>query len=231
MNVNKRLIENLGIISEKEMSLIQEKRVLLVGCGGIGGNVANFLARLGVKHLTIIDFDAFDETNLNRQMFSDVSTIGTMKVDVLKKQLQLINPEIELVVHKQRIEDLGDEVYKNQDYIIDAVDQPRTKVFLNEVSTKYRLPLLHGACAGWYAQVGWIEPGVLLLKDLYEDKISGLEDDLRNASFTPALTAALMVSEFVKYVLDKSGKTVNRLILVDLLENTIISTGEWSNHG
>ena len=222
--MEERLQENLGIITEQELSVIKSSKILIVGLGGLGGNVANQLVRLGVKHLILIDFDEFDITNLNRQLFSNESNVGQVKVNVIKEQLLLINPQVTITTHEQPIEEIYD-IVQQVDYIIDAVDNPKTKVFLNKIATAYNKPLLHGACAGWYGQVGWIEPECMLLKNLYEDEEHGLEKELRNPPFTPSFTASVMVSEFVKYVTNPSSATINELLLIDIKNSIMTKTG------
>jgi len=223
--MEERYLQNLGIMSEADLERIKQAKVLLVGAGGIGGHVANLLVRLGVMELTIVDFDCFDQTNLNRQLFCTELNLGSYKVAVLKQRLKEINSNCVVNIHQIRIEDLSIEIFEQHEYVIDAVDSPKTKVYLNETCSKIGLPLLHGACAGWYLQVGWIEPDSKLLKDLYENEESGMEEFLKNPPFAPSLTASFMVSEFVKYVTNKDKASVNKLQLIDLLNNDITSTG------
>lgn len=223
--MEERYLQNLGIMSETDLERIKQAKVLLVGAGGIGGHVANLLVRLGVMELTIVDFDCFDQTNLNRQLFCTELNLGSFKVTVLKHKLKEINSNCTINTHQVKIEDLSMEIFEQHDYVIDAVDNPKTKVYLNETCSKIGLPLLHGACAGWYCQVGWIESDSTLLKDLYENQESGMEEFLKNPPFAPSLTASFMVSEFVKYIINKEKASINKLQMIDLFNNDVTSTG------
>lgn len=70
-----RYLRNIPALSEEECNLLRHKRVLVVGCGGLGGNLISILLRIGVGNLRIVDGDVFEATNLNRQLFSSISTL------------------------------------------------------------------------------------------------------------------------------------------------------------
>ena len=151
--------KNMGIINEEELSLIKKIRVLLVGLGGLGGYIASSLVRLGVTELIIIDFDKFDITNLNRQIYSTTSTIGKSKVQITKKNLEDINPSVKIKIIESRYDDSIDtSIYENIDIVFDAVDNIKTKLILEKHSSLFDKPLIHGAIGGWYGQVGVIMP-------------------------------------------------------------------------
>lgn len=231
MKIDLMYSDNLGILTVEQLTTVSAQNVLLVGCGGIGGHMAHQLIRLGVKALTLVDFDRFTERNLNRQLFSDQTNIGFYKVDVIKKALLLIQPKATIKVYKKPIEDLDANFLADFDCLIDAVDSPLTKAYLNEMADQVKKPLLHGACAGWYAQLAWIEPGCMLIKELYDKQTQGLESDLLNPPFTPSLVASYMIAEFVKYLTDKRYATINELRLIDLKNNMLSSTGRCESDG
>jgi len=217
---------NLGIMTSKELETIQQKKIMIVGLGGLGGHLADNLVRLGVSKLMLVDFDVFEVSNLNRQLYSTQHNIGDYKVHVLREQLQKINQDCLIEVSIEKIEDLLIENLRDIDYIVDAVDSPQTKIHIAELANKLKIPLVHGACAGWYGQVGIILPGCTLIKDVYQNQKHGIEMELLNPSFTPAAIAAIMVSEFVKYLNQKKSATINQLRLIDLLNAEFIGTGD-----
>lgn len=220
---------NLGILSETDFFNIQTTQLVIVGLGGLGGHIANNMVRLGIEHFTLIDFDNFDHSNLNRQLFSNHFTLGSSKVQVIRDELLKINPNCTIITHPTNVEKLDDRIFKNANYIIDAVDSPQTKIYLSDLCTKLNIPLLHGACAGWYGQVGWITPGCQLLHKTYHNTPSGLEENLFNPSFLPSAIASIMTSEFVKYIQHSTETVVDQLLLIDLYNNTTIKTGD--HHG
>lgn len=228
LNSNEIFQNNLGVMTREELDNIQNKTMMIVGLGGLGGHVADTLVRLGVKQLMLVDYDVFETSNLNRQLYSTVKNIGEYKVNVIKDNLLKINPDCLIHVSIERIEDLVMDNVSHIDLIIDAVDTPQTKIHIADLANNLNIPLLHGACAGWYGQIGIILPGCSLIEDTYGQKEFGLEKELLNPSFTPAAIAALMVSELVKYIIQKKNTTVNQLRLIDLLDDIIIGTGEES---
>ena len=93
-----RYLRNIPALTEEECQLLQHKRVLIVGCGGLGGNLISIFSRVGIGHLRIVDGDVFEVTNLNRQLFSEIPVLGHNKARVAAERVVRINPEIEVDV-------------------------------------------------------------------------------------------------------------------------------------
>lgn len=91
---------NYGIFTNEEQERIRDARVLIIGCGGIGGTVAVLLARSGVGRFVLIDFDVYDQTNMNRQIACFVDTIGRKKAHVIQEHILRINPEAEVTAYE-----------------------------------------------------------------------------------------------------------------------------------
>jgi len=217
--LDNRFEKNTGIMTIAEMEKIAQTRVLLVGLGGLGGFVASSLARLGVRSLVLVDYDRFSSSNLNRQLYSSVDTLGKSKVDVLVGELKKINPDIEITAFLDSVYNLDASVYEKVGLIIDAVDEIKTKLFLENVSEKHHKPLLHGAVGGWYGQVGISLPGSLLLHDFYGSFSEGLEKTMGAPTFIPPIIANLMIAELIKYVNHRPGTLTNKIMMVDTLNN------------
>ena len=109
-------------LNAQQLSLIQSKKIGIGGAGGLGSNCAMILVRSGFRHLEIIDHDMIDPSNLNRQQyFSD--EVGLPKVDQLKKRLQAINPDANILIHQTRWhEGNAEDFFKGFDYIVEAFD-------------------------------------------------------------------------------------------------------------
>ena len=93
---------NIGWVTESEQLQLQNCRVAVGGLGGVGGNHAITLARLGIGRFTITDLDTFDWPNINRQSGAFASTIGQAKLDTMAKSLADINPDVEVALDAQR---------------------------------------------------------------------------------------------------------------------------------
>jgi|LGVF01.2.fsa_nt_gb molybdopterin/thiamine biosynthesis adenylyltransferase len=211
--------KNLGIMSKEELLLISKKNVLIIGVGGLGGYVASSLARLGVKEITIVDFDKFDESNINRQLYANTKTLGKSKVEITKQQLIDINPDINItIIDKRYDENIDLSKFDSIDIVFDAVDNIPTKVLIENHCAKLDIPLIHGAIAGWYGQVGIILPNTNILNKIYQHNKSGAEKELKSPTFIPAIIGNLMVSEFIKFYLHKLP-LINKLLFIDVLEH------------
>ncbi len=119
------------------MTAIENKRVILFGVGGVGAWCAESLVRSGVMHLTIVDADCVDRSNLNRQLPSTVYTIGEVKVEVMRRRLLSINPHADIVAvrtfYDASTADRFD--FNDYDYVIDAIDSLSSKALLIKLAT------------------------------------------------------------------------------------------------
>ena len=122
----------IGLFSTEELKLISEKNILLIGVGGVGSAVFEVLIRSGIKKITIVDFDKYELSNLNRQLNSDASVIDKSKVEVLKKHAQQLSPEIEVEALDIFLDQNSTLDFNKYDYVIDACDSIEAKVMLIE---------------------------------------------------------------------------------------------------
>lgn len=127
---------------------IKETKVLLIGLGGVGGYIFESLIRTGIKEITVIDKDVFDITNLNRQILSNIKTIGQDKVDVAKERASLIPSKTKVIAYKKELkeEDITKEFVSQYDYILDACDTVSVKIKLIEECTLTKTKLI--TCMG-----------------------------------------------------------------------------------
>ena len=120
----------INLIGKQNFDLFKSKKVLIVGCGGVGGYALETLVRSGFFNVDIIDFDKIDISNLNRQIITTEENIGNLKIDECIKRSLLINPHINIngyniFLDSDNIENV---LSDNYDYIIDACDSVNTKV-------------------------------------------------------------------------------------------------------
>jgi len=210
---------NMGILNQEEFLIVKKTRVLVVGAGGLGGYITSSLVRLGVEQIIIIDFDDFEESNLNRQIFSSTLTLNKSKVEVTKERLLEINPSSKIkIMHLRYDNEIDKHLYDNIDIVFDAVDNIKTKLLLEDHCTLYNKPLVHGAIGGWYGQMGIILPNAYILKDIYKDKVSGVEKILKSPTFIPGIVGNMMISEFLKFILKKES-LVNKILFIDVLDH------------
>ncbi len=120
------------LLSEKGLKRLENASVAVIGIGGVGGYVAMMLARAGVGNLFLMDFDKVDETNINRQLVANVSTVGKFKTQVMRDMILQINPSCKVVTREERLSaDNVDRIFaKHFDFVVDAIDSVADKVEL-----------------------------------------------------------------------------------------------------
>jgi tRNA A37 threonylcarbamoyladenosine dehydratase len=125
------------LVGEKGMERIAQSRVLLFGVGGVGSWCAESLVRSGIAHLTIVDADSVNITNVNRQLMATTRTVGRPKVEALKERLLEINPSAQITpIHALFTPESAAEFHlEDYDYIIDCIDSLKDKTALIELAS------------------------------------------------------------------------------------------------
>jgi len=138
------------LIGEENVRALTRKHVMVVGMGGVGSFAAEFIARSGVGEMTIIDGDVVDPTNRNRQLPALSTNHGVSKAEIMAERLLAINPELKLHVVKDFVnpEMVREQLLRNPDYIIDAIDSITPKVTFIKLAYESRIPLVSSMGAG-----------------------------------------------------------------------------------
>jgi molybdopterin/thiamine biosynthesis adenylyltransferase len=226
-----RYQRNRKAMSVSDQLTLFRSRVAVIGCGGLGGYIVEELARLGVGRIVVIDPDVFEEHNLNRQLFSSPANLGHAKVEAAVKRINEINPAVTVVpVQKAFARENGAELLGGCQVAVDALDTIQVRLELANVCTALKIPLVHGAIAGWFGHVATQFPGDDTLQSIYQtwNAGKGIEETLGNPSFTPAVVASLEVAEVCKLLLKQGTPLRGRQLMIDLfsMEMTIINVGE-----
>lgn len=221
-----RYSRNLGTFTEEELEIINRKNICIIGCGGLGGYVANGFARFGVNKITLVDGDVFQEHNLNRQLFSTVENININKAKATEEILRKINPTVKIVSIEEMIqEDNYKKILKNQDLVIDCLDNSRSRIFLGKVCSEENIQLIHGAISGWYGQVANIFPNNEMMGKIYP---IGLKNEKEKSEengmvvFIAQMISSIQISEGLKFLLNKKGLKNNEIMHIDMLHNEIL---------
>lgn len=218
-DLSSRYNRNMMTLNPAENQKLREQKVCVIGCGGLGGFIVEELGRLGVGTITAVDGDVFDPTNLNRQLLSTEALIGTSKAEAARDRMAQVNSEVHLIpVHSFVTAENCAGIIQGHDVVVDALDNIPSRKLVEQCCQQEGIPLVHGAIAGWNAQIATILPGKSLLSRLYpEEGVKGIETELGNPSFTPALAASIQVSEVVKLLLGRGELLAGKLLVIDLL--------------
>ena len=210
-----RYERNIPSITEAEQEILKNKKVAILGCGGLGGFLCEFCARLGIGSITVCDGDVFEESNLNRQLLSSEGNMGTLKVEAAKAYIECTNPacEVEMVCQPFSAENAS--FLKGCDVILDALDSAPARMLLEEAAEESSIPLVHGAVNGWGGQVTLVLPGKRTLHRIYEN--AALPGNKTVLPFTAAACSCLEMSLALKVLLGKNEPEDEDLLIFDLL--------------
>ena len=216
------ILKNIGILGQKK---IVNSKVLIVGMGGLGCLVAEFLTRSGIGTLGIIDNDLINLSNIHRQSLFNEKDLNKLKVKVAKKKLKDINPKTKVNIFNLRLDKKNSKkIIKHYDYIVDGTDNFKTKFLINDLSLKHKKFLVTGAISKFDGHVFTFnfknkkEP---CLRCFYQEET--ISDDILNCEYegilgTVASTiGSMQANEILKEILN-IGQNLNGFILiVDLL--------------
>ena len=166
----------ISLIGEKNIKTLQSKKIIIFGVGGVGGYVVEMLARSGIGHLTLVDFDVVSESNLNRQIIATADTVGKLKVDCFKNRIANINPNCEVKTIAKKLEETNVQDFElnSYDYVIDCIDMLNSKVALIKFCKESDIKIISSMGAGNRFEVPKFE-----ICDISKTKNDGLARALR----------------------------------------------------
>ncbi|WP_022669102.1 HesA/MoeB/ThiF family protein [Desulfospira joergensenii] len=219
-----RYKRNFNSLSLEDQKRLAKARVIVIGLGGLGGGVCEILARTGVGHLTLVDGDRFDPTNLNRQLLSREDLVGTPKALAAEERIRAINSDIRV---EARVEYADTKslpgLVRGMDLVVDCLDTIDARFLVQDAAQGAGIPLVSGAIAGMTGQVTTVFPkdrGIELIYGPREECGStGIETLTGNLAACALMTAALQASESIKVLLGRGQILRNKLLIADLWSN------------
>ena len=214
-----------NLIGTDAIEKLKNSNIAIVGIGGVGSFCAEALARSGINNLTLIDNDTIDVTNINRQIMADTTTIGQLKVDIMKERILKINPNANIEIHPTFIneENISEIITKQFDYVIDCIDSIKSKLALIEHCSINNIKIISAMGTGNKLDPTKFEVtdisktsvcplAKIIRKSLREKNITKLkvvyskEEPIKNASsnspssiaFVPSVAGLIMAGEVVK---------------------------------
>lgn len=164
------------IVGEDGLDKLQNANVIVFGVGGVGSFACEAIVRAGVGNITIVDFDDIDITNINRQLPALHSTVGKLKVDVMKERLLDINPDLNIRTVKEvyNAETRDEILIENYDYVIDAIDMVTSKIDLIQTCKERGLEIISSMGMG-----NKLDPTKIVVTDIYKTHTCPLAKVLR----------------------------------------------------
>lgn len=164
----------MPLIGDDGFKKLQNASVIVFGVGGVGSYAVEALARAGVGTITIVDNDTVDGTNINRQLIALNSTIGQDKVTVSKNRILDINPDCKVTAIKEFFDEQSTIDLTEFDYIIDAIDSVKSKLFLDETAVKNNIKIISSMGTG-----NKLEPEKLTVCDISKTSYCPLAKKMR----------------------------------------------------
>ncbi len=190
-----RYKRNYKTISLEQQQILVQSTITVIGCGGLGGFIIEGLARSGVGKIRLVDFDTFDVSNLNRQLFSTEAAVGASKLEQAVARVRAVNSTVQIDAVEIRADlDNLPELVKGSSVVMDAVDSIEVKIWLEQVCNKMNIPLIYGAIGGSYGQMAVSLPDKPVVSMLYQSgQKHGIEKELGNPYYTPCIIGGMMV--------------------------------------
>jgi len=228
--LNKKLIERysrqivLKDVGPTGQKKIIKSKVLVVGAGGLGCPVIDYLSRAGVGNIGIVDDDKVNISNIHRQSLYNSKDIGKFKVNVVKQKIKLINPQVKIKTYKERIKEKNiEKIFKIYDFIVDGSDNFKTKFLLNKYCLNHKKILIIGAISkmdGHIFVFNFKNKNDPCLKCFYQTEPP---DDILNCEYegilgpVAGIVGSIQAIEILKKILNLNKKSNNKILILDLL--------------
>lgn len=197
-------------------------RVLLVGAGGLGSPAGLYLAAAGVGKIGIVDDDTVELENLQRQIFHATTDVGRLKVESAAEKMRAIHPAAAIQVYPQRLTARNaPAIFRNYDFIVDAVDNVVTKCLIAKVCHRLGKAYSYGGIARFYGQTMTVHPGKTAC---FCCVFQALKDTMRRGPLrgplgvVPGIIGAIQAAEAIKCLLSIGTPLTNRLLTFDALD-------------
>ena len=216
------ILKNIGTLGQRK---IREAKVLIIGMGGLGCPVSEFLTRSGVGTIGIVDNDKVALSNIHRQTLYTEKDIDKSKVRIAKKRLNKINPKTKINIFNYRLNKVKySKIIKNYDYIIDGTDNFESKFLINDISLKYKKFLIVGAISkfdGHIFNFDFKNKSSPSLRDFYQEEV--VTDDILNCEYdgilgtVAGIIGTIQANEILKKILNIGQNLNGYILIIDLL--------------
>jgi len=213
-------IEEIGVPGQRS---IQQAKVLMVGAGGLGSPVIQYLAAAGVGTLGVADFDSVELHNLNRQVIHSEKSIGTSKVDSASAFVKELNSLVCFKAHKSKIDAFNArEIISGYDIVVDGCDNFTGRYIINDACVELNKPLVYGSISAFEGQLAVFNlNGSKNLRDLFPDipDASEIRNCDRNGVLgpLPGIVGSMMALQVLKIITGLPVES-NQLTLIDTLQ-------------
>jgi len=198
-------------IGEAGQERLKTSRVVIAGVGGLGCVSATYLAAAGVGHITVVDFDVVELSNLNRQVLYWEEDIGANKVVIAQKKLSKLNPNVEITpVCAEITEENASNIISEAQVVVDGLDKREARLAVNAACLSQKIPYVYGGVSRLRGMVTTIIPGETPCLACFDPEG---ERGLGVLGITPALIANLQALESIKLLLGVKPALAGKLLM------------------
>lgn len=164
------------LYGEENVRILDNKKVMIIGLGGVGSYAAEAISRSFVGSIVVMDSDVFDESNINRQLHCDIDTVGKSKAQVIGQNAKKINPDVKLTILEKRltVENISEIITEDIDYVIDAIDNTNVKICLIKYCYDNNIKIITSC-----GTANKKHPEMLMIDDIYSTSFCPLARKLR----------------------------------------------------
>lgn len=196
---------------------LKNARVLVIGVGGLGTPVLQYLNAAGVGAIRLVDFDKVNKSNLQRQVIFDETQVGLFKVESAKENLLKQNPYTDISIHNYPLNEANvHSLVGNCDVVVDGTDSFAVRKVVNRCCMKYGIPLVFGAISQWEGQVS-VFTGKPCYECIFPEEPTGEMaltcSELGVLGSLPGIIGTIMASETIKLITG-AGKILERRLLI-----------------
>ena len=218
------MIPEIGLEGQE---MLRKSKVLVIGAGGLGCPVLQYLTVAGTGKISIVEFDAVDETNLQRQVLYGTSDVGKLKSIIAKERLEHLNSNVDLEIINLRFDASNAlRIIEGFDVIVDATDNLETRYVINDSCVIMNKPMVHGSIYKYEGMVSVFN---------YEGgptyrcfNPSGLTDTFKNPApsqvgllgVLPGITGTLMANEVIKIIVSAGEILSGKILMINIFNNT-----------
>ncbi|MCW5670180.1 MAG: HesA/MoeB/ThiF family protein [Hydrogenophaga sp.] len=213
------LLNELGV--EGQEALLASN-ALVIGAGGLGSPVALYLGSAGVGHITLVDHDTVDETNLQRQIAHNLARVGHLKAESAREAITAINPDVRVTTVTQRADAaLLEQLVSQADVVLDCTDNFATRHAINRACVRHRKPLVSGAAIRMDGQLSVFDsrtPGNPCYACVFPED-AGVEEALcaTMGVFAPlvGIVGTMQAAEALKLLTGLGSRLTGKLLMID----------------
>ena len=217
---DKYLERTKGLIKEEGINLIKNKRIALFGLGGVGGTALIALARLGFSHFLIIDYDVVAPSNLNRQLLYFEKDVGKSKVECARNHLLNTDDSIDVISINTKVDENIESLLKDYqiDFIVDAIDDVKGKVYLAKYATTYNIPIVISL-----GMANRLDPSKVTIERLDKTTMDPLARKARYEFKKEGIDTKKIYATLSKEEAIKDGANLNSIVLVPSASGLLIA--------